>query len=227
MTERHVAGDLGVYLAGAMEQREGWALESHLGQCGWCTNELRELQQVTALLEGMPPEVLLDGPPDGGDLLLRRTMRQIRKETGRGRWVVRGVAAAVMLGVAGLGVGFVYGQQNSPPVIVTSPGSQLVESALSGRAVDPTTGASMAVALLPTAGWVRLSVDVDGIPPGQRCHLVVVAHDGRRETAFSWLTGDPSMDGVPLTGSVLVAPEDVAAVEVQSEDGRTYVSVDL
>jgi anti-sigma factor RsiW len=228
MTEHHVAGDLGVYLAGAMEHREGWAVESHLAVCGWCTNELRELQEVTTLLEGMPPELLLDGPPDGSDLLLRRTMRQVRKETGRGRRRVLGVAAALVLGAAGLGGGFWYGQQANPSVVVAAPPSApSFEGAVSGRAVDAETGASMAVAVLPTAGFVRLSADVDGIPPGERCRVVVVDREGNRQTAFSWLTGDPAMDGVALTGSALVAPEDVAAVEVETEDGRKYVTVNL
>ena len=88
MTDRHVAGDLGVYLAGAMGRREAWGVEQHLAVCGWCTNELRELREVTALFNGMPPELLLDGPPDGSDLLLRRTVRQVRREAGRRRRVV-------------------------------------------------------------------------------------------------------------------------------------------
>ena len=228
MTERHVAGDLAVYLAGALEHREGWEAESHLAVCGWCTNELRELQEVTTLLEGMPPELLLDGPPDGGDLMLRRTVRRIRKEAGVGRRRVLGVAAALVLGTAGVGAGFMYGQQtNASPIVVAGADSTRLAGAMSGRAVDAETGASMAVAVLPTAGWVRLSADIDGIPPGERCRVVVVSRDGHRETAFSWLTGDPAMDGVALSGSALVAPEDVAAVEVETEDGRTYVSVDL
>ncbi|HZG91303.1 MAG TPA: anti-sigma factor [Pseudonocardia sp.] len=230
MTDRHVAGDLGVYLAGAMEPRDAWGVESHLAVCGWCSTELRELRDVTALLEGMPPEALLDGPPDGGDLLLRRTVRQVRREAGRGRRVA-GVAAAVLVGAAGLGGGFWYGQQSAPqppPAVVAAPDPvPFTQGALTGQAVDPETGAEMAVTVLPTAGWVRLSATTAGIPPGERCRMVVVAEDGTREVAFSWLTGEPGAGTGPLSGSALVAPEDVAAVEVETEDGRTFVSVPL
>lgn len=227
--EQHVAGDLGVYLAGAMPHRENVFVEQHLSACGWCSNELRELREVTALLEGMPPEVLLDGPPDGGDLMLRRAVKQVRREVGRGRRRVMGVAAAVLIGAVGIGGGYVYGQYTGSPEIVAAPGQtpESVRGAMSGRAVDPESGARMVVAVLPTSGWVRLSATVEGIPPGERCQMVVVGKDGAREVAFSWLTGDAANAGQPLSGSALVAPENVAAVEVQSEDGRTFVRVPI
>lgn len=228
MTDRHVAGDLGVYLAGALGRREAWGVEQHLAVCGWCTNELRELREVTALFNGMPPELLLDGPPDGSDLLLRRTVRQVRREAGRRRRVV-GVAAAVLVGAAGLGGGFAYAQQTLPTTVVAAPSAapQTSAGAMNGSAADPKTGAQAAVSVMPTAGYVRLSASVNGIPPGERCRMVVVAKDGTRETAFSWVTGEAPPGGAALTGSALVAPEDVAAVEVENEDGKTFVSVPL
>jgi anti-sigma factor RsiW len=228
MTDRHVAGDLGVYLAGAMGRREAWGVEQHLAVCGWCTNELRELREVTALFNGMPPELLLDGPPDGSDLLLRRTVRQVRKEAGRRRRVV-GVAAAVLVGAVGVGGGFIYGQQAQAPTVaaaqVVTP--ETTAGAMNGSAVDPKTGAQAAVTVIPTAGYVRLSASINGIPAGERCRMLVVAKDGSREVAFSWMTGDAPPGGSPLTGSALVAPEDVSAVQVENEDGKTFVTVPL
>jgi anti-sigma factor RsiW len=228
MTDRHVAGDLGVYLAGAMGRREAWGVEQHLAVCGWCTNELRELREVTALFNGLPPELLLDGPPDGGDLLLRRTVRQVRREAGRRRRVL-GVAAAVVVGAVGLGGGYLYGHQAEPQTQIALPvaGEATGAGVMNGSAVDPTTGAQAAVSVMPTAGYVRLSASVNGIPAGERCQMVVVAKDGSREVAFSWVTGDVPPGGAPLTGSALVAPEDVAAVEVQTEKGKKFVSVPL
>jgi hypothetical protein len=228
MTDRHVAGDLGVYLAGAMGRREAWGVEQHLAVCGWCTNELRELREVTALFNGMPPELLLDGPPDGSDLLLRRTVRQVRREAGRRRRVI-GVAAAVLVGAVGVGGGFLYGQQSLPQTTeVAQPAGQTTGTGvMNGSAVDPKTGAQAAVSVMPTNGYVRLSASINGIPAGERCRMMVVAKDGTREQAFSWVTGEAPPGGAPLTGSALMAPEDVAAVEVENEDGKTFVSVPL
>jgi anti-sigma factor RsiW len=229
MTDRHVAGDLGVYLAGALGRREAWGVEQHLAVCGWCTNELRELREVTALFNGMPPELLLDGPPDGSDLLLRRTVRQVRKEAGRSRRMI-GVAAAVLVGAVGLGGGFYYGQHSLPQTVEAAApvaGQTSGAGVMNGSAVDPKTGAQAAVSVVPTAGYVRVSASVNGIPPGERCRLMVVAKDGTREQAFSWMTGDAPPGGAPLTGSALVAPEDVSAVDVETEGGKTFVSVPL
>jgi putative zinc finger protein len=229
MTDRHVAGDLGVYLAGALEPREGWAVESHLAACGWCSNELRELREVTALLDGMPPEVLLDGPPDGSDLLLRRTVRQIRREGRRGRRVL-GAAAAVLVGAAGVAGGFAYGQQAGSSVVAVQQPTQAPApplgapvNALRAEAVDDETGAGASVVVMPAGGYVRVSATVEGVPAGERCRMVVVSKDGDREVAFTWITGEGN--GEPLTGSALVAPDDVASVDVETVDGRTFVSV--
>ncbi len=52
MTDRHVAGDLGVYLAGALDRHESWSVEAHLSTCRSCATELGELREVTALLDG-------------------------------------------------------------------------------------------------------------------------------------------------------------------------------
>jgi hypothetical protein len=75
---------------------------------------------------------------------------------------------------------------------------------------------------------VRVNAAVTGIPAGSRCRLWVVARDGRREPAGSWLVSTKSArEGTSLDGSALVAPADVAAVEVGSVGGRRFVSVSL
>jgi hypothetical protein len=186
---------------------------------------------VTALLDGMPPEVLLDGPPDGSDLLLRRTVRQVRREGRRGRRVL-GAAAAVLVGAAGVAGGFAYGQQAGSSVVAieqptptqTAPVEAPV-NALRAQAVDDETGARASVVLMPTAGYVLVSAAVEGVPPGERCRMVVVSKDGDREVALTWTTGEGN--GEPLAGPARIAAEDVASVDVETEDGRTFVSVPI
>lgn len=227
MNDRHVAGDLGVYLAGALDRSERWAVETHLASCRWCANELTELREVTAMLENVPPEVLLDGPPEGGDLLLRRTVRQVRREgSGRGRRLAS-AAAAVVVAAAGVGGGFLYGQETAPTVTVAAPASApTTDGVLTGRSVDGATGAEMAVAVVPATGWVRLSATIKGIPAGENCRIVVVGADGTRKEAGTWkVSEDGQRDGTTLDGSALVDPQDVRAVEVETDDGKRYVSV--
>jgi len=63
--------------------------------CAMCRREYEELTEMTGVLGELPPEAFLDGPPDG-DLVLQRTLRQIRAETGvrRRRRVLRQSPAA-------------------------------------------------------------------------------------------------------------------------------------
>ncbi len=72
------------------------AVEEHLATCAACRRDLEDLTAVTDLLGEVPPEALLEGPPDG-DLVLHRTLRQIRAEAAadrRRRLVPRLAAAA-------------------------------------------------------------------------------------------------------------------------------------
>jgi RNA polymerase sigma-70 factor (ECF subfamily) len=86
-------------------------------------------------------------------------------------------------------------------------------------------GVSMTATLTPAAGWVRLTTSVKGIPAGERCYIVVVARDGRREIAGSWLVSPGGWrDGVTLDGSALVPLDQVAEVVIQNEAGREFAT---
>jgi hypothetical protein len=69
---------------------------------------------------------------------------------------------------------------------------------------------------------------VTGIAEGRRCRLWVVARDGTRQLAGSWLvSAKGAQEGTALDGSALVPPTDVVAVAVDDVDGRPLVSVPL
>jgi RNA polymerase sigma-70 factor (ECF subfamily) len=69
---------------------------------------------------------------------------------------------------------------------------------------------------------------VAGIPQGQKCRLYVVARDGTREEAGSWLVSEQGeREGTELDGAALVAPGDVASVEVENFAGQKYVTVTM
>ena len=192
---------------------------------------LRELQQ---LLADMPPEVLLDGPPDDADLLLQRTLRQVRTESsaaeGRRRHLAAAAAAAVaaVALVGGVLVGRVtLGEQTvvaAAPPASTQPAAPVQAGTRYASALDPNTGARLTAAITPASGWVRVNVAVTGIPAGQRCQLIVIAKDGSREMAGGWLVSAQSATGgTTLDGSALIAPGDVAGVAVQNTDGKQFV----
>ncbi|MDX6763258.1 anti-sigma factor, partial [Streptomyces sp. F8] len=95
-------------------------------------------------------------------------------------------------------------------------------------ATDAGTGARMTVQMTPAIKWVRLRAAVTGVPPGERCRLIVVSKDGKRTTAGSWVVGSQEngeAKGAGLDGSAAVDRADVKAVLVENEAGRTFVSV--
>jgi len=213
---------LGAYVLGALDPQEIRAMERHLASCRRCQAELAELRMTRAALDDLPPEALLDGPPEGSDLVLHRALRRMRDEAGaryRRRRLLVGVAAAVVAAAA-VGGGVAVGRGTAPEVVAQAPAAGAIS------ATDPATGASMSVAVRPAAGWVRLDATVSGIPAGEKCRLFVVGRDGSREEAGSWLVSAAGQrEGTRLGGAALIAPENVAAVEVENFDGKKYVTV--
>lgn len=233
MIEMHKeAEQLGAYALGALDEREAAELAAHLAGCATCRRELAELESVRDLLGELPPEAMLDGPPDDGDLLLQRTLRQVRSETrGYARRRPLLAAAAAVAAVALLGGGVLLGQRFTAPVVQptvtvtpTPAPSTPVQGTRSATATDPRTGATLTATVVPAAGWVRTLVVVNGIPAGEDCQVIVVAKDGRRRSASEWKVSEAGeRDGTTLPGAAIVAPADVAAVEIVNLDGRVFV----
>jgi hypothetical protein len=72
---------------------------------------------------------------------------------------------------------------------------------------------------------VRLSTSVKGIPAGERCYIVVVARDGTREIAGSWLVSPGGWrDGITLDGSAIVPLDQVAEIVIENEAGQEFAS---
>jgi len=227
--------DIDSYVAGELTPQENTAVEEHLETCAECREEVGVLRELQQLLSDMPPEALLDGPPDDADLLLQRTLRQVRTESsaaeGRRRHLAAAAAAAVaaVALVGGVLVGRVtLGEQtvaaaappsvSQPTAVPAQPGTRYAS------ALDPGTGARLTAAIVPAAGWVRVNAAITGIPAGERCQLVVIGRDGSREMAGGWLVSEQgATGGTTLDGSALIAPDDVAGVAVQNTDGKQFV----
>jgi anti-sigma factor RsiW len=229
----HQTEALGAYVLGALDDQETAEVREHLAQCAECRTELDMVSAIRETLNEVPPEAFLDGPPDGGDLLLQRTLREMRRERNtskRGRWVVGSAAAAVAVALA-LGGGVLLGQNGNANQNTASPGPTVAPPATGATAVPGTTvvsgtsaDARLTATITPAAGWVRVNASVMGIPAGQRCELIVVSRSGDRQVAGSWLVSTKlAANGVNLDGSALVAPDQIAAIEVQNVEGHTFV----
>ncbi|MGW6449168.1 anti-sigma factor family protein [Lentzea sp. NPDC055074] len=230
MTTQHDPQLLGAYVLGALDEQEVREMDQHLASCPDCKRELEELRDMEAFLGEVPPEAMLDGPPEGGDLLLQRTLRQVRAERGgvaRRRQFAIGAAAAVVAAVV-LGAGVFVGKATSPDVTALPTPTVAPDPAGTRLATftDPATKASMTVKVVPAAGWVRTNMAISGIPEGEKCRIFVVAKDGSRQEAGSWVVSKKgAAEGTNLDGSALVAPGDVKSVVVENFAGKKFVEV--
>jgi anti-sigma factor RsiW len=230
--DEHLTEAQGAYLLGTLDDQETQAVNTHLAQCPECRTQLDELVTMRDILGEVPPEAFLDGPPEGGDLLLQRTLRQVRTEKKSVQFTRRVVtsAAAIVVIASALGGGVLLGKGTSsnqavPPTASTSATPTVVP----GKVVSATqAGASITARITPAAGWVRVNASVTGIPAGQRCRIVVKSRSGTSEVAGSWLVSPAgATSGTNLDGAALVAPQDAAAIEVQNFEGHTFVAANL
>ncbi|MBM7787236.1 anti-sigma factor family protein [Tenggerimyces flavus] len=231
---QHDPEAIGAYVLGALDAEDVPALERHLATCPQCQGEYAAMQEGRMALHELPPEALLDGPPEGGDLLLQRTLRTVRTERGatvKRRTLAIALAAAAVV-VIGVGGGAVVGRVTAPDKVITQPAPTPTPTPVPGtrqvEATDAATGASMDLTVVPAAGWVRITADVAGIPQGERCRIYVVARDGKRELVGSWLVSETgAAKGTVLSGQALIAPDQVAGVEVENYSGRKFVRANI
>jgi anti-sigma factor RsiW len=221
---------LGAYVLGVLDGEEQAGVRAHLDDCPSCRREVDDLRGMEGALGEIPPEAFLDGPPPEGDLLLQKTLAQVRDEgrsTGRRRRTMW-IAAAVVAGLLALAGGTIAGRLTAPsagfsptasPVFAVPPGAR------AAAATDAGTGATMAVVVRPAAGWVRLHAQVSGIPAGEECRLFVIGRDGSREPAGSWLVAGSAVDAAGVDGSALMDPALVTAVQAETYAGQILVSV--
>lgn len=236
--QRHEEELLGPYVLGVLDTEEVRRVEEHTSGCVQCREEVAALREMEAALGEVPDEAFLDGPPHGGDLLLQRTLRQMRGERAgdsRRRAGLAGLAVAASL-AAVFWAGTQLGTGDPDAVALPVPPSPTATANPSPppagtkvvSATDKATGARMTVQMTPATKWVRVHAAVTGVPPGERCRLVVVSKNGTRTTAAGWVTGSQEngeAKGAALDGSAAVDPADVKAILVENESGRTFVSV--
>ncbi|GIF18999.1 RNA polymerase sigma-70 factor (ECF subfamily) [Actinoplanes tereljensis] len=179
-----------------------------------------DLREMELALGEIPPEAYLDGPPPGGELLLRRTLDEVRRERSRRVWRNRALlgAAAALAVVVALGAGALIGRSTVPPpeAVATAP-------ARTATSADAGTGVTMTAVVRPAAGWVRIHATVAGVPAGEQCRLVVVSRDGSRAPAGSWMA--PDSGRTTVDGSALIAPAEVVAVQAETYAGQILVTV--
>lgn len=246
MTEPHIRNLLGGYSLGILDPDEQRAVDQHVARCAECRVELTEVTEATELLALLPAEeargLFAEGAspvpvvPLEDDLVLRRTLRAVRAErnSSRARRLSL-VAAGVAVLVAGaVGSGYLAGHRTAdqqiarptPSVSVSPPATTLPPGSLTLTGRNQTTQVSATVNVVPVGNWVRLGVKVQGVRAGERCRIIAIPRTGAPEVAGAWVVGSRANPAAPpVQGSAAIAPSDLAAVAVETEDGRRLVTV--
>jgi Putative zinc-finger len=190
---------LGAYVLGALDVPERLRTEAHLRDCAPCRDELVRLAPLPGLLGQVSlDDVVTPDDPVRPDVPPAAT-GPARPAVPR-RWTGLLVgAAAVLVLLVGIGVAGVVVVDDPPaddPVVATWS---------TGEGAD----AIDATAVLADRGWgTDIRLTMEELPAHERCRLVVIAADGRVETAGWWTTGYAADAVVPASTSI-----DVAAIE--------------
>jgi hypothetical protein len=221
----HDRSRLGAYALGALEAGEAREVEEHLATCAECRAELAELEEMKEFLGEVPPEAFLEGPPPDSDLLLQRTVREVRTTTPapkkRSRWLQ--VAAAVVVIAGALGGGVLIGRQSADQADVPVAGSKQV------TATDTTTGTTMATTVEPRAGWSWIQVQIKGLKAGAECQMLVTDKAGKTWVAGTWKVSEKAArEGKSqFEGGVLVPIDQVKDVEITTIQGQHVVTTPI
>jgi anti-sigma factor RsiW len=231
----HDQTSLGAYVLGGLEPDEIREVEEHLAGCAECRDELVELEEMKEFLGEVPPEAFLDGPPTDGDLMLQRTLREVRAVSApsepvpaapvvakkRGRWLA--VAAAVIVVAGAVGGGVLIGRQTADnyPVAVDTPPAGTKQVMVS----DASTGATMAATVEPRAGWTWVTVNIAGLKSGAECQMWVTDKSGKTWSAGSWVVSEKAAnEGSRFGGGVVVPLDQVRSVEIKTVQGQHVVT---
>lgn len=246
----HDAVTLGCYALGVLDAHESLGVEQHLRGCPSCRAQVADFHRIRTALDDVPREAFLheleDDLPKPSDLLLQRTLRQIRQESvipqqrdaaprpraspqvvedlpepqhaKPRRWPGYLAAAAVAAAVA-FGGAAVFMQNQAPGTSVAST-----------RTGEGTAGTIKLVAEIAPSSQDRylVTANIDGLPTAQKCKLVVVGTDGTKTEAFAWTTTDKQrVEGSKVRGMVSVSPDKVKSISVENAEGKTFVVANL
>lgn len=195
--------ELGAYVLHALEQDETDSVQQHVSGCRTCQRELSSLAATASWLALLTPgdlEQLEETQPEGD-----------QRPHGRRRGVLLTVVAGVL--AASVVVGVVRASEDQPQ----PPAAAVV------RAVDPATQVEAVVSMSEQDSGTRLRLSLTGAYPRGWCSLVARSHDGRTETAATWVA---DADGTAVVaGTTAIGTDQLSELDVVTDTGRLLVRV--
>ncbi|RFS84965.1 zf-HC2 domain-containing protein [Actinomadura spongiicola] len=222
--------DVGAYALGLLEDGDRRAFEAHLRGCAPCRAELNEMSGTAGILTSLGEvTAAAPSPPPAPVVDMMRRKRSADRRSSRRAVLTAGSAAAAVALAAGIGVGTVLGDDDTPstpPVRQALPGDKF-------RATDPRTGASGTVGLVDKGWGTQVGLELRGIKGPLRCHLEAVSRDGERSVVAGWRVPDKGY-GVPeqpkplvMQGGTGLTRQEITRFEVRLDTGGTLLSIPL
>jgi Ca-activated chloride channel homolog len=115
----------------------------------------------------------------------------------------------------------------SPGTVIEGPGPPANTQSppiRSATAVDPGTGARLAVTIATQSDGSQVTAQVSSIPVGSHVRLVVIGRDGTRHQISEWLIDQGTSVRVAATS---LKPDEIGFVAIEDQSGHTYVSAGL
>jgi anti-sigma factor RsiW len=217
---------LGAYLLGSLDPGERWTFERHLGDCTACNRELVRLAPLPGLLgqinlsdlqQPYDPEPYDLEPFETGPIASVTLLPAVREpepppKRKRGLLVGAGLVLALLIAAGVVVPRFLKSDDPVPPAAAVTTWS----------ATDAKTGVAANAALTKHPWGTEVVMELDKVPPGLRCKLVMHDKSGKAEVAGWW--GSSSTEGERIPGSTSFAVDQIDYLEVVA-DMRVLVTV--
>ena len=220
--------DVGAYVLGALSPAERAAYRAHLTGCATCTQATLELAGLPGLLARVPQDVLESpGVEAASDTLLPVLVRKARDIERRRRWVVVGMAAAVVIIAIGALATVLASNDDAEPIALPSPGVTATARAMVPVGSEPMS-ASVA---LTSVGWgtrldLACSYPSSSYGSEQQDYgyaMFVRTRHGKIEQVASW-RAHPG-ETMQITAATAVIRDDITSVEIRTASGEPVLKL--
>ncbi|MFB7506356.1 zf-HC2 domain-containing protein [Streptomyces broussonetiae] len=211
--ERH--RDVGAYALGVLNEVDAFRFEDHLMECSQCAAQVTEFGPAARqlmLYRRATPRFVHPMAQLGPRLLERLLGEVVRRQQVRRRRFLYGLAASVVLAVAGPGL-VAFAGHDEPAAHVTA-------------TTDPRTGVWAEVTADDEDTGSRLLLRVKDRTGPHTCRLVVVGRDGSEQVAGTWTQSGRDTGTFTALGSSPLHPDQIAHYDVRTADGQSLVSVE-
>ncbi|GAB7108748.1 anti-sigma U factor RsuA [Streptomyces phaeofaciens JCM 4814] len=244
---------MGAYALGILDDAEATAFEAHLAGCEWCAQQLDELAGMEPMLAALADLPGTGTPAIGESLSARPSPRLVdklvdevserRAQKRRRSFFLVAAAAALIVGGPLTVLAATGGDSGSTGVQAGSTKSATVTTksafdALPNKvsATDASTKVSATVAMGEKGWGTEVGVELKNVTGPEKCSLIAVGKDGKRETVSSWAVPEWGY-GIPnakteqaknplyVMGGAAFETNEIDHFEVMTFDGKKLVEV--